>query len=300
MNANDRAVAEQYIATFAARDDAYAGWRNGTWVCVKEPLTANVIGNAFTGGPPVSAYLMTPESDTHVAAIDFDSDDGLDLAKRLRAAMAERGVTGYVELSRRGAHLWVVLDRRVAARTVRRALKGYLAAAQIPESPKVELRPSHDEIKADGYGSPIRMPTMLHPKTGLRYPLLEADDTPMPGKLAGMLLRIEPSSANAVVAMADTMRPTPRDAKAGDRRPWDGPKVEGTASDILRSRWGAVDARPGHSIRCVAHDDKVASLSILADDQRAICKSPACPLNNNDRGRGTYELTRMAPMGDAT
>jgi hypothetical protein len=37
------------------------------------------------------------------------------------------------------------------------------------------------------------------------------------------------------------------------------------------------------------------SLSILKDDQRVICFSPSCVLNNNGHGRGTYELTKMAP-----
>lgn len=285
-----------YAATFAARTDDFVVWAAGTWLRAERPLTPEVIDNAFHGGPSVSGYLIATDSTTHVCCLDFDCDDGLDLAKRLRGVMAEKGITGYVELSRRGAHLWVLLDHPLPARTVRRGLRAFLAAASIPESPKIEFRPSHDEIKPDGFGSPIRLPTMPHPKVnGQRYPMIDAQDHPLSPRLDRMLLALEWSPSWAFAAMAETLRPTLKDLRAGDRRPYIGPTTEGSASDILRRLWGALDARPNHTIRCPAHEDKIPSLSILADDQRAVCKSPACPLNNSDRGRGTYELTHMAP-----
>lgn len=292
---NDIAIADVYRHWFAARLDDYVTWTGDTWMRANAPLTPDVILAAFSGGPPVSAYTITPRNETHVCCIDFDSDDGLDLAKRLRAAMAQKGVTGYVEVSRRGGHLWVLLDRVLAARTVRRALRAFLRDAGIEETPKVEIRPSHDEIKPDGFGSPIRMPTMPHPKTGRRYPLLDAADRPLSPRLDEMLLALDESPAWVFESMADTIRPTLKDMKRGDRKAYDGPSTDGSASDILRTLWGAIDARPNHSIRCPAHDDTMPSLSILADDQRAVCHAPHCELNNNDRGRGTYELTVMAP-----
>lgn len=295
MTPQEAAVAAVYAAFFSARVDDFVTWTGDTWVRANAPLTPEVITAGFAGGPSVSAYTITPDNGTHVCCIDFDSDDGLALARQLRAAMADKGVTGYVEVSRRGGHLWVLLDRELPARTVRRALRAFLAAAAIEESPKVELRPAHDEIKPDGYGSPIRMPTMPHPKTGRRYPLLDAADRPLSPRLDEMLLAIEESPAWVFESMADTIRPTMRDLRRGDRKAYAGPTTEGSASDILRTLWGAIDARPNHSIKCPAHEDSHPSLSILADDQRAVCKSPSCQLNNGDRGRGTYELTVMAP-----
>ena len=64
---------------------------------------------------------------------------------------------------------------------------------------------------------------------------------------------------------------------------------------MLRDLWGVENARPGKAVRCPAHDDRNPSLSILRDDKRVICKTPGCILNNDDHGRGTYELTRLAP-----
>jgi hypothetical protein len=295
MTPNETSVAEVYAAWFSARDDAYASFRGGQWICMKEPLTPAVIYAGFDGGPSVSSYTITPASTTHVACIDFDSDDGLALARAVRSGMAQRDAVGLLEVSRRGGHLWVVLDRLLPARTVRRAMAAFLRDAGVEVTPKVEIRPSHDEIKPEGFGAPIRMPTMPNPKTGLRYPMLDADDRPLSPRLDEMLLEIAITPALVMTEMAATMRPTIKDAKPDSRKPYTGPLTEGSASDILHTLWGVTDARPGHTVRCPAHSDKVPSLSILPDDQRACCKSPACVLNNNDRGRGTYELTVMAP-----
>jgi hypothetical protein len=296
MDASERDAATVYAAWFAARSDDFVTWTGDTWMRASAPLTGEVVLAAIHGGASVSSYFITPENTTHVAAIDFDLPDGIDLARRVRAAMARQGVAGHVEVSREGrSHLWLVLDHPIAAKVMRRALRAYLRDAGIEESPKIELRPAQDEIKPDGFGAPLRMPTMPNPKTGLRYPMLAADDSFLPRDLAGMLLRIDDAAAWRIESAAASLRPTLKDLARGDRRPYYGPAVEGSASDILRRLWGAVDARPGHAIRCPAHDDKHPSLSILADDQRACCKSPTCDLYNDGRGRGIYELTKMAP-----
>lgn len=296
-------IAATFAATFSARQDAFAAFLGTSWVCVKEELTPEVVMAAFAGGPSISGYTITPQNTTHVGCIDFDCDDGLALAKQLRAAMAEKGVFGYVEMSRRGAHLWIVLDAQVSAKTLRRAFMALLTGIGqkwAPENPKIELRPAADEIKPDGFGSPIRMPTMPNPKTGLRYPMLAEDDTLIPRGLDKLCLAIDLTPAWIMESLASSIRPNLKDARRGDRQQYHGPVTEGSASDILRTLWGALDARPNHTIKCVAHQDKIASLSILADDQRVICKSPSCSLNNSDKGRGTYELTQMAAAKGGT
>jgi hypothetical protein len=165
----DEVVAGFYISTFAARDDAYNAWSGEHWYCRREPLTPEVIVDAFRRNVGVGAYMQRPDGLTHVCAIDFDTDDGWQRARALRDVMDAHRAFAYIEPSRRGAHLYSVLEDPIPARTIRRALRGFLAEALIDDQdPKVEIRPSHDEIKVDGFGSPIRMPTMPHPKTGKR------------------------------------------------------------------------------------------------------------------------------------
>lgn len=55
-----------------------------------------------------------------------------------------------------------------------------------------------------------------------------------------------------------------------ERGTWD----PGSVSAALIAR-GVMNARPGRTVRCPQHEDRAASLSILADDRRAICKA-AC------------------------
>ena len=62
------------------------------------------------------------------------------------------------------------------------------------------------------------------------------------------------------------------------------------------SLWGMSRVNVGKANRCPAHGpDRHPSLSVLPDDRRVICRSPGCILNNDDRGRGTYELRQLAP-----
>lgn len=62
----------------------------------------------------------------------------------------------------------------------------------------------------------------------------------------------------------------------------------GSVSAALITR-GILNAKPGLTVRCPAHDDERASLSILADDKRAICKG-ACVWS----GRGVIAADVLA------
>ena len=64
----------------------------------------------------------------------------------------------------------------------------------------------------------------------------------------------------------------------------------GSVSDALIARYGIERAAPGRNVRCPKHDDRQASLSILKDDERAICKSPVCEWS----GRGVIASDVLA------
>jgi hypothetical protein len=55
----------------------------------------------------------------------------------------------------------------------------------------------------------------------------------------------------------------------------------GSVSAALFERYG-LHATPGRSVRCPAHEDRRASLSVLRDDLRAVCHAGSCPWS----GRG--------------
>jgi DNA primase len=62
---------------------------------------------------------------------------------------------------------------------------------------------------------------------------------------------------------------------------------------VLARQYG-LDAVPGRTVRCPAHEDRHASLSVLPDDRRVYCHSPACPLNDGGRGADAWALASLA------
>lgn len=298
-------VAAVYAATFAARTDVYSAWTPDGWRPVREPLTPEVILAGLGGkGPSISGYMIAPGSTSHLLAFDFDTDDGLEQAFAL-ARLAN--FPTYIETSRRGAHLWTILDRVMPAVAIRSAAKGLLQSAGL-DDPHIEIRPGSDHVDAewhphvsgavvgDGLGHALRLPTMPHPKTGKKGVMMHPDGSRIGATVAEVLLRIEWADAELLRVWADRWRRPPvTSLPAVHRNPHDYPEDTSTASEILASLWGVQNARPGRSVKCPAHEDRVASLNILPDDRRAMCMAGGCVLNNSDRGRGTYELRTMAP-----
>lgn len=295
-------VALYYVALFPARNDVYSRWTEDGWRPVREPLTTTIaIAGLTKAGPSISGFMIAPGAVSHSLAIDFDAEDGYEQAMLVGRAMWAATAPAYVESSGRGAHLWGVVDRVMPARSIRRALRWWVQQAGLdPEDPKIELRPGSDDLPEGGLGHALRLPLMPHPRTGKRGHLIH----PVTGQRVGLnlgetLLNIDEIPHGLVLdaAMRFVPKPDPLSIPPGLRNPHP-PREEdrGSASDILRELWGVQNAQPGRAVRCPAHDDKRPSLSILRDDKRAICRSPSCSLNNNDHGRGTYELRKMAPV----
>lgn len=301
MPAND--VALFYVSLFPARTDVYSAWseKYEGWRPVREPLTPEVALAGLTKtGPSISGYLIAPGNTTHTLALDFDEEDGYEQALAVGRAMWLGDAPAYVERSGRGAHLWACLQAPFQAKSVRQAMRWWIQlGGQDNDNPKIELRPGSDAIADDGVGHALRLPLMPHPRTGKRGRLADPrTEQPIGQTLAEILLAIEyiPETVLIDAALRYVPRPTANDIPPYLRNPRPpGRDDESSASEILRTLWGAQDARPNKAIRCPAHDDKRPSLSILKDDKRVICRSPSCILNNGDHGRGTYELRKLAP-----
>jgi len=78
--------------------------------------------------------------------------------------------------------------------------------------------------------------------------------------------------AEPVPAPAPELRRTRKcDGRRLRTSSWD----EGSVTAALSTRYG-LEARPGRSVRCPVHDDRHASLSVLADDRRAVCHADGC------------------------
>ena len=132
-------AAERYAATFAGQRSAYSYWNGSHWQTaydmtnpgspVQRPLTADVVIHAFNTGIPISGYVLGPDNMTHVACLDIDREDGQRLAMSIGRYLRDLGGEGYLERSRRGAHVWMILNERRPAVLVRRALTALVKEA---------------------------------------------------------------------------------------------------------------------------------------------------------------------------
>ena len=342
-------AAELYAATFAGRTDAYARWsvqleqhvsvyeriRNaeGEWIRgTHKPLTPQAVVEAFQTGIPLSGYILSPDSTTHLAVLDIDREDGFELGMKVLAHVRELGGVAYIEASRRGCHVWILLEQPLPGIVIRAGLRQLIVESGLPlcpgagkkpvpnpktnkpgcsgcgkpstvvlpehADPKIELRPGSDQLNnEESLGHAIRMATMPHQRTGKRSILLSSDGEKLPGRLVEMMPEIMYSSPAIIEDLAFRCPPPVlRDPPRGLQAPYADALETRTASEILINEWGTDPTKtmPGRAIICPAHDDHAPSLSIARDDQRVWCKTGGCELSNNGRGRGTHELHSLA------
>lgn len=304
MRAED--VAAAYIAMYAGRTDAYSPWTGEQWIAKREELTPAVIIEAFRTGRPVGAYIAAaPDAElhlkTHLACLDVDIEPGgLRIAERITKAMRRTGIPAVIEPSRRGAHVWIVMERQLPAPVVRSALRALIGAAGVELDPKIELRPGQDRASSpEALGNALRMPLMPHQKTGVRSEFMAPGGRLVASRLHEAVLNVELTNPDLISEWAERwIDPEP---VLPDRDPGDRPKNierfndQVGVSEVLLRDWHVDRAIPGRAIRCPAHDDSNPSLSILRDDRRVFCHSPGCDLNNNGRGRDAWDLAQMAP-----
>lgn len=168
-------IVDSFVTLFRGRADVYGAWGGG---CVKKPLTADKFRGHLQGDELIGVYPLLPYRSNWYCVwgcSDIDVDD-LDAARNLQTALAVKGITAWVERTRKGYHVWVFADSLVSASTMRRAL---LAAHQAVNYPAKEVNPKQ-ESAGSGYGNYVRLP---YPDAYSRAPLeryiLDDNDQPM-------------------------------------------------------------------------------------------------------------------------
>jgi len=308
-----------YLGTFAPRLDLHNRWdaRSGHYViphdhgsaasctgrdddeCPTAPLTTAVVWGAFRHRGTVGAYHPGADGLTNIGAVDLDRDDGEPVALALAAKLGAAGICAYIEPSREGrAHLWVpgpMLPARVWTLALLAAANaaGYQAttATDLARRHGIELRPDG----SGGYGKALRLPGMVNPKDGKRYPMLAPDGSPLGAKVSEWLGAIDQASTDAIITLAEQHRmpepepePIRRRRHPAGHRGDDGPDIIAILAAL-----GVPNPNPGRSVRCPFHDDRRASLAIARDGRRVWCHSPGCAAHgDNGRGLGTADLAR--------
>jgi hypothetical protein len=316
-------VVAVYLGTFAPRHDLHNRWdaRAGHYViphdhssaegctgrdddgCPTARLTAGIVWHAFQHRGTVGAYHPGADGYTNVGVIDIDRDDGADIAAGIARTFGAAGLGAYIEPSREGrAHLWLS-GPMLPARVWTFALLAGMTASGYPATTATDLARRHGiELRPDGsggYGKAMRLPGMVNPKDGKRYPMLAPDGSPLGTKVAEWLGAIEQATDDAVVTLAEQHRlpePEPiRRERSAAARDFE----RDTDAISILAALGITQAAPGRSVRCPFHDDRRASLAIARDGRRVWCHSPGCRAHgDNGRGLGVVELA-LAVVGAA-
>src|SRR6266699_1461803 len=167
----------EYSRMFVSRRDDYAIQQlNGRYLRVGSPLTKIALLNHLNGAQSLGTYVIDERGRCRFAVFDADAHHGLDVLLGMQGQMALDGIPSYLERSRRGGHLWVLLQVPVLASHVRSWLLPYCPVG-------VEFYPKQDE--GNGYGSLIRLPLGVHLLSGCRYPFVEW--------MAGSLVEVAPT-----------------------------------------------------------------------------------------------------------
>lgn len=161
---------EIYQALFCHRKDLYAEQtKTGAYFIHRSPITDRVVVDHLMGRRTAGFYALRQDNTVRWAVLDADRPDGVDQLQLAWSALNQRGVSTYLELSRRGGHLWTLFAEPVPARAARQLLLG-----SVPGIDGLELYPKQDQLdRTHPVGSLVRGPLGIHQLTGMRYPFVD-------------------------------------------------------------------------------------------------------------------------------
>jgi hypothetical protein len=295
MTPHERDVLDVHWHTFSAVQDRHGRWAGDSWISVAEAPSPEALRGALIGkGSAISGLFLDGSSRTHLGGVDVDYEDGWTTVLGIGRALADAGVSAWIEHSRRGGHVWVVLNWPVPAVVVRRCLMAAVQKAGYdPHDPKIEIRPDTDRKTSPYAGRMLRLPYVPHPLTGERHPLLDpTTEQPIAQEASEFHLVAKLADAERVSDLAElyipaAITPTYLAPRAGN-------DYDDSVSAVLIELFGVLNAEPGRSVRCPLHDDHRPSMNIARDDRRAWCHAPACIAYEDGRGITAWQLRHLA------
>src|SRR5690606_1426287 len=124
---------------FINRTDCYHLQRaNGEYTRVRKPLTPSLITAHLKGAVTLGAYALDADSNGKWLCFDADTDERFGMLVDLAKQLEPDNVTSYLELSRRGGHLWLFTPT-MSGNNIRRFGKQLMSEYQLPDD--MELYP---------------------------------------------------------------------------------------------------------------------------------------------------------------
>ncbi|MHB8676457.1 MAG: TOTE conflict system archaeo-eukaryotic primase domain-containing protein [Candidatus Acidiferrales bacterium] len=144
-------------------------------------LTATTIRRHLEGQITIGLYAINPSTQrSKWVAIDADYAGAMEDLLKLQYFLQEDKVDAALEMSKRGGHLWIFMERPALARGCRiyiynLALKLGVRIRGAGLAEGIEIFPKHDELRAGEFGNAIRGPLGIHRGANRRYWFYGAD-----------------------------------------------------------------------------------------------------------------------------
>ncbi len=178
----DPDLLEAWRQLWINRSQPYALQRvDGAYRWVHQPLTDALLLAHLAGDATLALSSTDARGWCRWLCLDVDAPDTLPQLLALRAALADQGLPGLVEASRRGGHLWLLLEEALPVVEVRWTLLEACEQLRVADAcllPAYELYPAASAAVAGTLGQPVRLPLGVHRLTGMRYPLFDAEGHP--------------------------------------------------------------------------------------------------------------------------
>jgi hypothetical protein len=164
----DPTVLSAFQATFIPRTDQYPMQQvDGTYLTIHRPLQTHHLQDHLAGKLTLGAYALNAASLANWIVFDADDDEKWNGLLRLAETLQLQLLSVYLELSRRGGHLWL-FTAALPGMFARRFAKQLLTEHNLEE---IEIYPKQDQL-IGGSGSLVRLPFGVHRKSGKVYPFI--------------------------------------------------------------------------------------------------------------------------------
>jgi hypothetical protein len=144
-------------------------------------LTTVTIRRHLEGAVTIGLYAINPATQrSKWVAIDADYAGAMEDLLKLQYFLQQDKVEAALEMSKRGGHLWIFMEKPVLARECRiyiynLALKLGVRIRGVGLAEGIEVFPKHDELREGEFGNAIRGPLGIHRGASRRYWFYGAD-----------------------------------------------------------------------------------------------------------------------------
>jgi len=241
-------------------------------------LTPATIQRHLEGEITIGLYSINPATQrSKWVAIDADYDGAMEDLLKLQYHLLRDSVDAALEMSKRGGHLWIFMERPALARDCRIYI--YNLALQLGVQIKaagpgegIEIFPRHDELRLGEFGNAIRGPLGVHRGANRRYWFYGADyDLEKQMAYLNRLRKISEEQLRQFIA--------------GKTLPPEFERKRPSSSDVVHSL-----PATGREFRILDHVGKVRRVG-----RNYVTKCPSCAETGHDRGGDNLAISIEDP-----